>query len=166
MIVRKYYAFVSSTVPCVGICLLSWWVDRLLVEMGHRASGVKLCTHNSLQYVQMHCCMTVVAVLCQSVWSVSVRHKQFVREAILLGIEETPCAVHLYLLQIGLCVAWTVVVACLIDVSPWLCYDWLLESRGAIAAVALASVVAMVHLEQWLYNWTLRRVVMATTFEI
>ena len=57
-------------------------------------------------------------------------------------------------------------VACLIDVSPWLCYDWLLESRGAIAAVALASVVAMVHLEQWLYNWTLRRVVMATTFEI
>jgi len=166
MIVRKYYAFVSSTVPCVGICILSWWIDRLLAEMGHRVSGVLLCTHNSLQYVQMHCYMTIVAVVCQSIWSVAVRKKQFVRESIILGIEQTPCAIHLYLLEIGICTAWTVVVACLIDISPWLCYDWFLENRAVIAAGAMASAIAMVHLEQYLYTWTLRRVVMATTFEI
>jgi len=41
-----------------------------------------------------------------------------------------------------------------------------LENRAAIAAGAMASAIAMVHLEQWLYTWTLRRVVIATTFEI
>jgi hypothetical protein len=110
--------------------------------------------------------MTIVAVLCQSVWSVVVRKKQFVRESTILGIEQTPCAIHLYLLEIIICTAWTVVVACLIDVSPWLCYDCFLENRAVIAAGAMATAIAMVHLEQWLYTWTLQKAVMANTFEI
>lgn len=165
MLVRKYCAFVSSTFPWVWGCCLAWWVDRLLVEMGHRTTSAPLCNHSQLQYVSMHCYATVVAVVGQSVYSFVGRRKQFHRETILLGIRQ-PCIVHLCLFQVGICTMWSIVVACLVDVSPWLCYDFVLEHRATIALLAIQMVFVMVVVEQKLYEWTLKRAVMIETFEI
>jgi len=165
MLVRKYCAFVSSTFPWVWGCCLTWWVDRLLVEMGHRSTSAPLCNHSQLQYVSMHCYATAMAVVGQSVYSFVGRRKQFHRESILLGIRQ-PCIVHLGLCQIGICILWSIVVACLIDVSPWLCYGFILEHRATIALVAIKMVLVMVVVEQKLYEWTLKRAVMVETFEI
>ena len=61
---------------------------------------------------------------------------------------------------------WSIVVACLVDVSPWLCYDFVLEHRATIALLAIQMVFVMVVVEQKLYEWTLKRAVMIETFEI
>jgi hypothetical protein len=165
MLVRKYCAFVSSTFPWVWGCCLTWWVDRLLVEMGHRTTSAPLCNHSQLQYVSMHCYAATIAVVGQSIHSFVGRQKQFHRETILLGIRQ-PCIIHLGLFQIGICTLWSIVVACLIDVSPWLCYDFILEHRATIALVAIKMVLVLVVIEQKLYEWTLKRAVMVETFEI
>lgn len=165
MAVRKYCAFVSSTFPWVWGCCLTWWIDRLLVEMGHRSTSAPLCNHSNLQYVSLHCWTTVVAVAGQSVYSIVGRQQQFRRETILLGVRQ-PCIVHLSLFQVGICALWFVVIACLVDVSPWLCYEFVLEHRGTIAVIALQLVLLLLILEQKLYEWTLKKAVMAETLQI
>jgi len=58
------------------------------------------------------------------------------------------------------------VIACLVDVSPWLCYEFVLEHRGTIAVIALQLVLLLLILEQKLYEWTLKKAVMAETLQI
>ncbi len=165
MRVRKYCAFVSSTFPWVWGCCLTWWVDRLLVEMGHRTTSAPLCNHSQLQYVSMHCYATAIAVVGQSVYSFVGRQQQFHRETILLGGRQ-PCIIHLCLFQVGICAMWSIVIACLIDVSPWMCYDFVLGHRATIALVAMKLILVLVVAEQKLYEWTLERTVGTHALEI
>jgi len=158
MFLRKYLAFVETTFPWIFCCFLSWWVDRLFVEFGHRATDTPICTHSDLQYVFWHQIVTTVAVVAQVVYSVTTRRKQFKRELSIVGVfAYEPCLFHIYLVQTGLCVAWSVVIACLIDVSPWLCIEHVLKNRATIAAMALVSIFGGLVLERRLWTWTLNR---------
>ncbi len=146
-------------------CCRAWWCVLLLLEMAPRNPSTSLCNHSQRQYVSMHCYAAVVAVGGQSVYSFVGRRKQFHRETILLGVRQ-PCIVHLCLFQVGICAMWSVVLACLIDVSPWLCYDFVLGHRATIALVATKLILILVVAEQKLYEWTLKRAVEVETLEI
>jgi hypothetical protein len=61
---------------------------------------------------------------------------------------------------------WSVVIACLIDVSPWLCYDFVLGHRATIALIAMKLILILVVAEQKLYEWTLERTIRTDTLEI
>jgi len=172
MYIRKNLAFVSSTYPWVWGSFITWWMDRLFVEFGHRVTSSPLCNHSNIQYVTLHCYITVLAIGCQTIYSIHTRAKQFKREEILLGLreEETPsCRILcfiIYLLQLLICFHWAIVVACLADVSPWLCNDFILEHRASIAVGAFGAIAVLVYSEQCLYTYVLKRVLVSTTFEI
>lgn len=160
MFFRKYLAFVETIFPWVFCCVISWWVDRLFVEFGHRTTDSPTCTHSDLQYVHWHQFVTATAVFAQTVYSVSNRRKQFKRELTLVGvISYKPCLIHLYALQSLLCVSWSIVIACLIDVSPWLCLESVLEYRASISASALLSVLFCLIMERKCWSWTLNKAV-------
>lgn len=155
MFIRQYGAFFSSTFPWLFVCIICWWLDRLFMELGHRRSETTFCYHNNLQYVNIHCMVTILAVCCQSAHSIWRRNKNFKREAVLLGVT-TPCTYHLYILQSAICCAWAVIFACIIDVSPWLCFQSIVQKRASIAAIAMAMLCALLYMEQLLYNRTLQ----------
>ena len=160
MFFRKYFAFVETTFPWIFCCFLTWWVDRLLVEFGHRATDSPTCTHNNLQYVRWHQFVTMCAVKAQTVHSVLIRKKQFLRELSLMGvIEYRPCLYHLYIVQGSLCVAWAAVIACMVDVSPWLCLPTVVHYRASIATAAVATIFLLLLAERKLWTWTLDRAV-------
>ena len=160
MFFRKYLAFVETTFPCVFCCFLTWWADRLFVEFGHRATDSPTCTQSDLQYVRWHQMVTGIAVAAQILYSVRMRRKQFNRELTLVGvIAYRPWLIHLYLIQTTLCIAWATVVACLVDVSPWLCLDIVLQNRAGIAAASLAIVFAGLVIERKVWGWTLDRAI-------
>jgi hypothetical protein len=52
--------------------------------------------------------------------------------------------------------AWAVIFACIIDVSPWLCFHSIVQKRASIAAIAMAMLCALLYMEQLLYNRTLQ----------
>lgn len=170
MLIRSHLAFVSSTRPWLWGSFFSWWTDRLFVEFGHRTTSAPLCNHSNIQYVALHCYITIGAIICQSIYSIQTRATQFKREKILLGIDNTsPCrtlSLLIYILQSGICIAWASIIACLTDVSPWLCNDFILEHRASIAASAFIGIVVLIYLEQYLYSYNLKRALQATTFEI
>lgn len=170
MFIRRNLAFVSSTYPWVWGSFLTWWLDRLLVELGHRTTSAPLCNHSNIQYVRLHCYVSQCAIVCQSVYSIKTRLTQFNREKILLGIDSSPpcrtLSIAIYLLQAGICLAWSVVIACLADVSPWLCQTLILEHRASIAASSLLGIVVLIYTEQFLYSYTIKRALENTTFEI
>jgi len=152
MLFRKYLAFVPSTFPCIWICLISWFLDRLLVEFGHRTSPSKLCTHNDLQYVNIHQWLTGIATFFQIIWSIQARTHQFKREASLMGIQSYICHFHIYILQTIICVCWSLVVVCQSDVSPWLCIDWILDNRASLTLMAISIIIGCVPVEAYLWD--------------
>ena len=151
MIVRKYCALFSSTCPWLLLCIICWWLDRLFMELGHRRTDSTFCYHNNLQYVNMHCIVTILAVIGQSIHSSYQRREHFRRETVLLGTKPA-CIFHLYLLQFVICCMWTVIFACIVDVSPWLCFDTIVLKRASITAFAMGMLCFSVYLEQFLYN--------------
>lgn len=156
---RRFFAFFSATFPWVWCCCLGWWVDRFLVEMGHRSSSSEICSHNDLQYVRQHQAVTGVAVLVQIIWVCLERRKQFQRESeLILGYDSKsdapiPRLGGLYLLQAGICLSWAGVLACIFDVSPWLCLSHLLKWRASLIAVFAGTAILLVRVERRLYTW-------------
>lgn len=160
MFFRKYLAFVETTFPWVFCCCLTWWFDRLLVEFGHRASDSPTCHHSDIQYMRLHQYVTIVAVCAQICHTVYKRKHQFKRELILVGVAiYEPCLWHLYFVQSILCIAWTTILVCLVDVSPWLCVVNILETRASISAGAFGVVLFGLILERTLWQKTLDRAV-------
>ena len=162
MFFRKYFACVESLFPCVFCCAATWWLDRLFVELGHRASDTPICNHNDLQYVHWHQGFTALAVFAQSLYVVRRRRTQIHRECILLGVSGGPaCLWHLYFVQAALCAAWSAILLCLMDVSPWLCVAAVLDNRATITLLSGLAVVACLVLERFLWDWTLQRALRA-----
>lgn len=157
MLFRKYLAFVPSTSPWIWCCVLTWWIDRFLMELGHRSSSEVLCTHSDIQYVQLHQYITCIACLVQIIYSVRERVTQFKREAQLMGIDDIPCQLHIYIIQSLICTSWTTVIVCLIDVSPWLCLESVVQNRASIAALAICCIMCSLPAEAWLWDRLLQR---------
>lgn len=160
MFFRKYLAFVQTTFPWVFCCVLTWWADRLFVEIGHRPTDSPTCSHSDLVYVHWHQAMTLAAVLAQCIHSTLARRRQFKRELTLIGVgQDQPCMIHLYALQIALCTAWATIVVCLIDVSPWLCIPYILDHRAIIALSAFKLVITCLGVERYIWERSLRRAI-------
>ncbi len=160
MFLRKYLACVEAVFPWMFCCVIGWWMDRLFVEFGHRTTDSSTCIHSDLQYVHWHQAITITACIAQSVYSVTARKRQFKRELMLIGVvEHQPCLIHLYFVQTILCVAWASILCCLIDVSPWLCLENILQYRASISATALLVILCGLVLERKLWSSTLTRAV-------
>lgn len=169
MYFRKYLAFVETTCPWIFCCFLTWWLDRLFVEFGHRTTDTPTCTHSDLQYVYWHQAMTGCAVLAQIVHSAKQRHTQFRRElSIVASVTDEPCLFHIGLVQVVLCVSWAAIIACLVDVSPWLCIPSILEYRASISLGCICLVLACLIIERKLWGCTLEKAakIDSTSFEI
>ena len=156
MLFRKYLAFVESTFPWIWVCILTWWTDRLFVELGHRSSDTMICTHSDIQYVNMHQYLTIIACTAQIIYSIRERTKQFKREAQIMGIEDIPCQWAIYICCTVICVAWTITVVCLIDVSPWLCIDTIVQYRASIALLSILCVMCAIPIEAKIWNTQLQ----------
>jgi hypothetical protein len=160
MFFRKYLAFVETTFPWVFCCCITWWLDRLFVEFGHRASDSPTCHHSDIQYMRLHQYVTVAAVCAQTGHSIYKRKQQFKRELTLVGvITYKPCLWHLYIVQSILCIAWTTILVCLVDVSPWLCIETILGNRASISTAAFGIVLLGLVLERTIWQKTLDRAV-------
>lgn len=169
MYFRKYLAFVETTCPWIFCCFLAWWSDRLFVEFGHRTTDSPTCTHSDLQYVHWHQAMTGCAVFAQIIHSARQRHAQFRRElSLVASVTDEPCLLHLLVVQIVLCVSWAGIIACLVDVSPWLCVPSILQYRASISLGCLGLVFSSLVMERKLWGRTLDNVarIDATSFEI
>jgi len=156
MFFRKYLAFYGATFPWVWCVIISWWMDRLFVELGHRNTHSTICTHNDLQYVHIHEYLTLTAIAFQTVRAIHKRKKQFGREAILTGSSPT-CLFHIYILQLFLVTAWTCILSVLLDVSPWLCKQNILQYRACIATGAFTIVFVALIGDKIGWDWSLRR---------
>lgn len=158
MFFRKYLAFVETTFPWVFCCCLTWWLDRLFVEFGHRLSDSPTCHHSDIQYMRLHQYVTIAAVLAQIIHTVLKRKVQFHRELTLIGVHSyKPCIYHLYIVQSILCIAWASVLVCLVDVSPWLCMTLVLNYRASIAVAAFCVVLMALLVERILWQKALDR---------
>ena len=156
MLFRKYLAFIESTFPWIWVCLLTWWIDRLFVELGHRSSDTVICTHSDIQYVKLHQYLTIVACVAQIMHSINRRKTQFKREARIMGIEDMPCQWFIYFGSIIVCSGWTCVIVCLIDVSPWLCIDTIVQNRASITLLSLLAIAVAVPIEAKIWDKTLQ----------
>lgn len=157
---KRFYA---ATYPWVWCCCLTWLIDRLLVEFGHRSTFSNICTHNDLQYVHQHQFITAMAVLVQIIWICGKRKKIFKRENILLGNDShTGCILHLYILLACICISVTGILACIFDVSPWLCIPYVLNYRASLIALFGGSAIILIHVEQVLYTRALKKGVLVT----
>ena len=156
MFFRKYLALYDSTFPWVWCIIISWWFDRLLVELGHRYIHSEICTHNDLQYVYIHQHITSAAIIIQALSIIRSRKKQFNREVILLGSTKT-CLVHIYVLQIFFITGWTSILSVLLDVSPWLCKQTILDNRACIATASFIILCLASLTEKISWDWSLQR---------
>jgi hypothetical protein len=163
MLYRKYLAFYRCTFPCIWIVVSAWFIDRLLMELGHRSHITEICTHSDLQYVYVHKWLTITAGTIQSYYSVKERTTQFERERNLMGIEDRICNIHIQLLQILLCVCWLTVISTIIDVSPWLCIENASRYRACYCVLGFLGMVVIIPLESYLWDKTLRKAILETT---
>jgi len=158
MYYRKNLSIYESTFPFVWVCLVTWWLDRLFVELGHRAVDASLCLHNDLQYVQFHQYVCLTLVLFQMVKAVIARRREHVREAKLVNSSVFKCAiVSIFVAQTVLVVSWCIILSVLLDVSPWLCVPTLLTKRAVIALGALLCILATLPMEAMLWDYFLQR---------
>jgi hypothetical protein len=155
MLFRKYFAFFESIHPWTSCCLITWWVDRLLVEFGHRTTSSPICIDTELQYVRLHQYITVIACLLQIFSTVYKRRRQFKRELALVDIVHMPCICHVYALNTVICIAWTVILACIIDVSPWLCVAVITNYRASISLFSIFLICLSIVLERIIWDKTL-----------
>lgn len=156
MFFRKYLTLYDSTFPWVWCIILSWWVDRLFVELGHRYVQTTICTHNDLQYVHIHQYLTIIAILIQSFRAINKRRQQFKREVILTG-SRLSCLIHIYVYQLILTIAWTMILSVSLDVSPWLCSTTILEYRACFTVIACLVIIMTLFLEKIGWDWSLQR---------
>lgn len=157
MSTQRQFGFHSSTFPLVFCCIATWFFDRLFVEFGHRATSSAVCVHNDLQYVVFHQWLTGLATIGQTLYACHRRRACVRREVLLLGSTTQPmCLCHLYACQAVLASAWTTVLACALDFSPWLCVPAVLNNRASMIVAALCCIVFVYHLERCLYDRTLQ----------
>lgn len=166
MLYRKYLSFYRCTFPCIWVVVSAWFIDRLLMELGHRSSTADVCTHSNLQYVIVHKWLTSIACAIQSYYSIRERTTQFERERALMGIEVRICHYHIQLLQAMLCVSWLVLVAALVDVSPWLCIEHVAQYRASYAFIAFISMFIIIPLESYLWDKSLNLALVRTSAPI
>ena len=153
----KHFRFKSSTFPLVFCCVITWFLDRLFVEFGHRATSSPICIHNDLQYVSFHQGLTALAVVGQTFYASRRRRTGFIRELVLLGSTVKPrCLCHLYMCQAMLALGWTTILACALDFSPWLCIRIILDNRASIITAAFCVILFVYHIERCLYDRTLQ----------
>ena len=157
MLFRKYLAFVESTFPWFWVCVLTWWADRLFVEIGHRNKNHTICTHSEIQYVQIHQYMTAMATILQIIYSIRKRITQFKREAQIMGIDNIPSIIPIILFSTIICIAWCIILTCLLDLSPWLCIDYILNHRATIAFSAMCILTCTIPLESKVWDRQLQR---------
>ena len=151
MYYQKYLSIYNSTCPCIWVCVISWWIDRLFVEFGHRASDSSICHHNNLQYVVIHQITTYVFVFIQVCWTGVSKRKQFYREAALTN-STTRCILPIYIIQIMLILGWTIIFSVIVDVSPWLCIDIVLGNRAIISFVAFVCILILLPLQTVIWD--------------
>lgn len=158
MYYKKNLSVYDSTFPFVWICVITWWVDRLLVELGHRSTDSLVCIHNNLQYIHYHQYTTSALVFIQMVKAIAKRRREFIRESKLANSFTSIYAiVTIGMLQTVLVLAWCSIVLTLLDVSPWLCVDDVLENRALYSFVSLFCIVIVLPVETILWDWFLQR---------
>ena len=116
-----------------------------------------MCTHNDLQYVSLHQYITMIAITAQIIYSTKERLQQFDRECKLMGIRTIPCKCHIYIIQTIICLSWSVVIVCIVDVSPWLCIATIVHYRASITILALTVLCMTLPLEAWLWDKTIEK---------
>lgn len=158
MYYRKNLSIYDSTFPFVWVSILTWWLDRLFVELGHRSSDMSVCLHNDLQYVRFHQYTCVTLVILQVFKSVLVRRREHVREAQLVNSTTHPGAVVcIFVCQCILVFAWCTIFSVLLDVSPWLCVHALLQNRAVIVLLSLVAILMTLPVEAILWDCFLQR---------
>lgn len=157
MYYKKNLSLYDSTFPFVWVCLFTWWVDRLLVELGHRSSLTDICLHNDLQYVNLHQYIFASLVLIQIVVSTAKRYREYDRESQLVQSTPYNCnIVWIFCVQCVLVSAWSVIFSVLLDVSPWLCVKPVVEYRALIACFSLACIVVTLPIETLAWDKSLQ----------
>jgi len=158
MYYKKNFSIYDSTFPFVWVCVLTWWVDRLFVELGHRSTDSLVCIHNNLQYIHYHQYITTFLLTMQVSKAVSKRRRQFLRESKLAtAITGVANTVVIAILQMILVFAWTCIVSVLLDVSPWLCIPYFLENRAIISLVAFVCILTLLPLESIFWDWSIQK---------
>ena len=158
MYYKKNLSIYDSTFPFVWVCLLTWWLDRLFVELGHRSSDSAVCIHNDLQYVHVHQYLCATLVGLQIVRAVLRRRHEYHRESRLVDSVAHRCnSVCIGVFQSILVVSWCAIFSVLLDVSPWLCVPWLLECRAVIALTSLVDILATLPAEAFVWDYFLQQ---------
>ena len=154
MYYKKNLSIYDSTFPFVWVCVLTWWIDRLFVELGHRSTDTLVCTHNNLQYIHYHQYVTSALVCMQIVKAIAKRRREFTRESNLATSVTNRCAlIIIALLQSVLVLAWCSIVLSLLDVSPWLCVGYVLENRALLSFGSLLCILCVLPVETILWDW-------------
>ncbi len=158
MYYKKNLSIYDSTFPFVWVCVLTWWFDRLFVELGHRSTDSLVCIHNNLQYIRYHQYITSILLTMQVAKAVSKRRRQFLRESKLANaITGVTNTFVIAILQMILVLAWTCIVAVLLDVSPWLCTPYFLENRAIFSLVAFMCILILLPLESIFWDWSIQK---------
>ena len=74
----------------------------------------------------------------------------------MMGTGNVPCTLHIYIIQTIVCIAWTTIVVCLVDVSPWLCIETVVNNRASISFVAIVAIFIALPVEAWIWDKTLQ----------
>ena len=151
MYFEKYLSIYNSTFPCIWVCVISWWFDRLLVEFGHRVTDSPICHHNNLQYVLTHRVITYFLMFIQICCCCFLKRKQFYREAALCH-SSASCLFPIYIAQIFLVLSWSTIFSVILDVSPWLCIPPILENRAIISLGAVAVIFFILPLQTFIWD--------------
>jgi LytS/YehU family sensor histidine kinase len=90
--------------------------------------------------------------------AVSKRRRQFLRESKLANaITGVTNTYVIAILQMILVLAWTCIVAVLLDVSPWLCTPYFLENRAIFSLVAFMCILILLPLESIFWDWSIQK---------
>lgn len=158
MYFKKNLSVYDSTFPFVWVSVLTWWLDRLLMELGHRSADSPVCAHNDLQYARMHQSIGITLVVFQIVKASMRRRREYTREAQLVQSVVHGCTtVWISVIQSILVVAWAIIFAVLLDVSPWLCMPSVLQNRAIIAAVSLLGILLTLPVETLVWDYCLQK---------
>ena len=150
------YLYLSTT-PFLWVLIMSWWLDRFFVELGHRSSATEFCSHNKLQYVQIHQWMSMLLCIAQTVYFCHARMRSIRRELRILKAEIRLCTLIPF--YIICCCMTTVILGCILDVSPWLCVSTIVEMRAIYTATACVLWVASFITERSFYHYLIERAV-------
>ncbi len=158
MYYKKNFSIYDSTFPFVWVCVITWWVDRLFVELGHRSTDNLICIHNNLQYIHYHQYTTSILVAMQITKAIAKRRREFIRESKLALSVVSGCAICIIaVLQSILVLAWCSIVLALLDVSPWLCVGYVLENRALFSLVSVLCILIVLPVETILWDWFIQK---------